>query len=1568
MTGAISMTEEKLLQFPVLKSFDLMTKDELDKLISFIHQEFSVPLSIETIYAQKDLVGLADFLDLLKSLNNDNNVKPIKTNKSTEVLSHNQDRMYLAHRLGNQQLYNMPFKFNVKGKVDQEVLKNALTGMVQKHSILRTVFVEEPYVHQVVKDVFEVPFIYEDLRYLNRYEAEQYIENRLQHEVDRHFSLVNGPLFNVALYQIEECVFVLICNFHHIIFDGVSFDLFFKELLKSYECDQLDIPTDDSAFPMQYVDFAYWQKELMETNDTYQESFWKGFLNQEEEILALPLDFRRTNYPTFAGSRLETILPKSLQKLINKALKNSKTTLFIYMMTAYQVFLTRYTGKSDVVIGSTAANRTEEAFANTIGCFVNTLPYKLSVSEEDSFANILIKNRKTILDVLDNQYYPFDKIVEMINPNRELSSSPLFQTVLAMEDHFNDKYMNSFFTLESEKVDIPFSNYELTLKVKKTEDNLILEFEYSNELFKEKTIERLMHSFTEWLFQICLYPNNAINELDYLDNYQKDQVLNSFHGEKMHIPSDESIISLFQKMVKKYGNNIAVRDEEKTITYLELEKRSDLIAYAIRGRGLKSDSVDKVGLHIDRSIDMVASMLGIMKAGCAYVPLDPLLPRERLSYIIEKSALSMCITTSKYLSAVESDFAHTINLDQLDNHYTAITLEKIKPTQTAYVIYTSGTTGKPKGVMLNHQGIVNLVLSQRLYLQINDTSKVLQFATFNFDASVYEIFGSLLNGAELHIGNNKQEMFDMFTLERQIREQEITHIVLPPAVLQELDLSSSNIKFVGSAGSECSAELVEKYRNIYFYNAYGPTEYSVWTTFKMFPPTLQYEKEKQQPVPIGRPILNTNIYVLNDHLKPLPIGGIGELYIGGLGIATGYCNMEELTAEKFVANPFLEGEMLYKSGDLVKFTDDGDLLFLGRQDQQVKIRGFRIELSEVAQHIESCQYMTGVHLKIHEVTPLVKKLVAYFTAEKPMDIRLLNQTLREKLPSYMIPSYLMQVDEFPLNANGKIDTSKLPLPTVGDDKNIEKPRTENEKILLTVFQKVIGTTKIGITDNFFELGGDSIQSIQICSLARNMGLLITPRTIFEHQTIAELASHANTENVVRVGPVETRGEVAITPIQSWFFENHHTHLHHWNQSIVFYKEKCGDIETIRNIVAKLVQHHSGLMTLFKKHSLTYVGNIDSQNVTWSVTYKELDNLEESVRQREIDRLEEQAQTTLNILDGPIMKLVIIKEKTNLYRFFWVIHHLLIDTVSWHILLEDFHTLFDHMTENHTIALPTQTSSYKDWSIFLNNYSKKIEKDIIYYWKNAIESKGNEALLKTHLTEDSETLVEKSFSKELTNQFLRILMDDSKSTVEEILLALIKQSVNEVFNIDRLWINVEGHGREIVNEFIDVTRTVGWFTSIYPLFICSSTKFNETLLNSKRAIREVPNKGFDYGILRYMSDEKITTPDVFMTFNYLGKIDNIALSSNSQDFVEVEQEPKIHFLTFIHNEQLTVRIVSKLPKDKSFQLLHSINDIIEYVINSKSLGPLYIESDFPDAEITEDDLMLIINASYENGER
>jgi amino acid adenylation domain-containing protein/non-ribosomal peptide synthase protein (TIGR01720 family) len=1563
MTIAISMTVEKLLQFPILKRFDLMANEELEALVNFIHKEFFIPLTKETIYAQKDFAGLADFIDLLKSLNNDNDIKPIETNKNKEVLSHNQDRMYLAHRIGNQQLYNMPFKFNVKGSVDPEALKKVLARMVEKHSILRTVFVEEPYVHQVVRDVFEAPFLYEDLRALNKYESEQHIENRLQNEVDRHFSLVDGPLFNIALYQIEECVFVLLCNFHHIIFDGVSFDLFFKELLNSYECYKLEIPSSDAALPMQYIDFAYWQKELVEDKDKYQRNFWKSFLNQEEEILALPLDFRRPNYPTFSGSRLEVVLPKSLQNLINNALQNSKTTLFIFMMTAYQVFLTRYTGKSEVVVGSTAANRTEESFAKTIGCFVNTLPYKLSVSEDDSFANILLKNRQTLLDVLDNQYYPFDKIVEAINPNREISYSPLFQTVLAMEDHFNENYMNAFFTLESEKVDIPYSNYELTLKVKKNNENLVLEFEYSNELFKEKTIERLMQSFTEWLFQVCLYPNIAVNELDYLDSDQKDKVLNIFHGEKLQIPADESIISLFQKIVAKYGNNIAIRDEEKTITYLELEKRSDLIAYAING--LKSEGVNKVGLHIDRSIDMVASMLGIMKAGCAYVPLDPLLPRERLSYIIENSELSVCITTSKFSSAMESEFAHTINLDQLDSNHIAIALEKIKPTQTAYVIYTSGTTGKPKGVMLNHQGIVNLVLSQGLYLQLNHTSKVLQFATFNFDASVYEIFGSLLNGAELHIGNNKEEMFDMFTLEKQIREQEITHIVLPPAVLQELDLSLSKIKFVGSAGSECPIELVEKYRNIHFYNAYGPTEYSVWTTFKMYPPTLKNEREIQQQVTIGKPILNTNVYVLNNHLKPSPIGGIGELYIGGLGIAIGYCNMEELTGQKFVANPFKEGEMLYKSGDLAKFTDDGELLFLGRQDQQVKIRGFRIELSEVAQHIESCPYITGVHLKIHEVTPLVKKLIAYFTAEKPIGISSLNQILKDKLPGYMIPSFLIQVDNFSLNANGKVDISKLPLPTLGEDKAIEKPRTENEKILLTVFQKVIGTNQISITDNFFELGGDSIQSIQICSLARSMGLLITPRTIFEHQTIAELASHAKTENVSIVGPVETRGEVSITPIQSWFFENHTTHLNHWNQSIVFYKDKCGDIEAVRNIVDRLVQHHSGLMTLFNKRSLKYIGNIDTKNVTWSVTYKELDDLEESVRQHEIDALEEQAQTTLNILDGPIMKLIIIKEKANLYRFFWVIHHLFVDTVSWQILLEDFNTLFDHMAEDHSISLPAQTSSYIDWSNFLNDYSKKIEKNIINYWKNKTENRGNDELLK-HL-KDSETIVEKSFPKELTNQFLKGLMDESKSTIEEILLALIKQSVNEVFDIDRLWINVEGHGREIVNEFIDVTRTVGWFTSIYPLFVCSSSKFNETLLNSKRAIREVPNKGFEYGILNYMRDEKITTPNVSMTFNYLGKIDNISHYSNSQDFVEVEQEPKIHFLTFIHKEQLNVRIVSKLTKEKSSQLLNSINDIIEHVVNSEYLGSLYIESDFPDAEITEDDLLFIINSSYENGE-
>lgn len=1571
MNRIISETEDRLLnmisiiieplKISLLEDMNasLSTNEKKDEFLSSIKREFGIQLTSEIITSQWNIERLASFLDMLLSMREDEVNMPYKRGKREGMLSHNQDRMYLFDSLDERKmLYNMPFKFILNGVVDIGDLQQALDIMIERHETLRTNFKgEEHQVLQFLSKNSSNLIAYEDCREVGPEVSNIMVTSHLTEEIERCFDLENNRLFNMKLFRIEEETYYLVCNFHHIIFDGVSFVTFFEELMEIYERVQTGKVGDIPPVDMQYLDYAVWHKEWVRESTPSQRRFWESYLDREEEALELPFDFQRPKSPSYSGDRLEMPITDELRLLIETILKENGITLYTFMMTAYQVFLSQYTGKNRIIVGSTVANRGQEEFSRTVGCFVNTLPLKLTVEATESFNEILTRNRKVILDVLEHQAFPFEKIVEIINPDRDLSQSPLFQTALAMEESFEGNFSNSFFTLEQEPFEIPFSNYDLTIKVKGSHD-LILEFEYSDELFKRETIERLMMSFEKWLFQICNNTNMPICHLDYLDENQMNKLLFEWQGEVSDVHQNETITSILERIVKKHPNKLAVADNGKTITYSELDQRSNVIAKLLRN--YMENGSNKVGLHVSRSIEMVIGMLGIIKAGCAYVPLDPMLPAERLEYIINDSKMDICITNQVVVPAIKK-IAKVIDLESVHYMDSECCTEMITPSDLAYIIYTSGTTGKPKGVMLSHRGVVNLIISQNKYLQLDVTSKVLQFATFNFDASIYEIFGSLLNGAELHIGNNKEEMFDLFALENQIKSEKLTHLVLPPAVLLELNIEDSDVKFVGSAGSECPIALLERYQNINFYNAYGPTEYSVWTTIEMFK-AFEKNETTNNKVSIGKPILNTDVYLLSPEQRLVPIGAAGEIYIGGEGLAVGYVNNDDLTKEKFIEHPFKAGKRLYRSGDLAKFTNDGELIFLGRKDNQVKIRGFRVEVDEILVNLNAYPQVSDSFIMVQDQPNLNKQIIAYFTSKQQVDNDHLKAFLKERLPSYMIPSFFMQVDNFPLNANGKIDSAILPVPVTRINTS-EEPKTFNEKVLLQIFKNVLGVDDISIRDNFFELGGDSIQSIQICSLARQESIIISPKSIFENQTVAELAAVAKTENKVMIQPIATRGNVELTPIQEWFFAEHTTSINHWNQSIVFSKNSCALMEDIESILSQIVEHHDGLLTLFEKHDEKYIGNIDSEHKTWELVYKDIHHLDEETRIRTRDEWESTVQGSLDISNGPIMKMLVLKEQKNKYRFFWVIHHLLIDAVSWRILLEDFNHLHDQALNNQKGKLAYKTSSFKDWSNFLKKYNETLmDPETLRYWEQKTKSEITDFMIGEDFIATQERTVEKSFGEEETEFLIQELTGQSKATVEEVLLSLIAKSLNQSFEVKKFWIEVEAHGREMVDETMDVTRTVGWFTAMYPILLHSDKTFDDTLKNTKNAIREIPNKGFDYGVIKYLSPGVIQEPDIHVTFNYLGRLDSQFESSNSKDFGEFEQKPKLHFLALIQDGRLSIKIISKLAEEKMNLLIEAIGKVVMEIKGSEFDQGSLIESDFPDAMLTEEDLFHILNSN------
>jgi amino acid adenylation domain-containing protein/non-ribosomal peptide synthase protein (TIGR01720 family) len=1089
--------------------------------------------------------------------------------------------------------------------------------------------------------------------------------------------------------------------------------------------------------------------------------------------------------------------------------------------------------------------------------------------------------------------------------------------------------------------------------------------------------------FQTLLKGIVANPQQTVRELPLLTESEKQQLLEDWNQTQQDYPQNLCIHQLFEAWVEQTPDAIALIFKGEQLTYRELNSKANQLANYLQTLGVKPETL--VGICIEPSLEMIVGILGILKAAGAYVPIDPTYPSERIAYMLDDSQLAVLLTQEKLVTSLPQHQAQVICLDsdwkEISTESKSSPITSLTPENLAYVIYTSGSTGKPKGVLVAHRGLCNLSQAQIKLFDVQPDSCVLQFASISFDASIWEIVMALCAGARLYLGT-REELQPGQPLLQLLQEQEITHLTLVPSALTAL--SSENLPALQNiivAGEPCPPSLVIQWASgRRFFNAYGPTESTVCATVAQC-------FEDMDVLPIGRPIANTKIYILDRYLQPVPIGVPGELHLASVGLAKGYLNRPELTDSKFIANPFSQklSDRLYKTGDLVRYGNDGQIEFVGRIDDQVKIRGFRIELGEIESVLNQYPQVKDAIVIVRQDELKTKRLYGYFIPKtEALTSQELRQFIQDRLPDYMIPAFLIPLESFPLTPNGKVDRRALPLPKINPNEleNYATPSTKNEQILAQIWQEVLGLKTISINDNFFELGGDSILAIQIIAKANQEGLEITPKQLFGYQTIAQLAILAETTAATEIDQGLVTGEVPLTPIQQWFFEQNWPERHHFNQSILLEVPNNLQPDLLKQTISKLLYHHDALRLRFIQKGEKWQQNHSDDCNSFAFELVDLSHLYCDEQVTTLAEISEVQQRTLKIDQGPLMAVVFFKLGDS-GRLLIVIHHLAVDGVSWRIILEDLATIYQQLESQDSQELPPKTSSFKTWAEELQNYAKTPEFYAQFkYWLNRdlpavfplpLDYQGE---AKSNIVAHAKT-VSFTLTEEQTRLLLQEVPQAYNTQINDILLTALVQAFSHWTGSDRLLLDMEGHGRENVIESVNLSRTVGWFTSIYPVFLTLENLDHpgECLKSIKEQLRQIPNRGFDYGIGYYLnSDLTIQSqlknyPKAQVSFNYLGQftshqIGDIGwkLSQESSGSIHSPLGQRSHLIA-IHGIVVDGQLDMEWQYSENFHhqttiknLAAAYRDSLESLINHcLSAEGGYTPSDFPDADLNQAEL-------------
>ncbi|HSF43683.1 MAG TPA: non-ribosomal peptide synthase/polyketide synthase [Thermoanaerobaculia bacterium] len=1407
-------------------------------------------------------------------------------------LSYAQQRLWFLDQLEpDSPLYNLPMAVRLEGELDVAALERSLAEIVRRHEVLRTRFpvrAGRPVQEIEPAGRWLLPLV--DLGGLDESRRRRELRDLAQAESARPFDLARGPMFRTLLLRLGQKEHALLATVHHIASDGWSTGVLRRDLGRLYGAFAGGSEPRLAPLPVQYADYAVWQRRWLEGGGLATETgHWRRRLAGAPEVLELPWDHPRPAVRSPRGANEPFALPGALGEALRSLSRREGATLYMTLLAGFLALLRRSAG-NDVVVGTPVAGRQMLELEDLIGFFVNTLVLRVDLSGAPSFAGLLERSREVVLEAHEHQDLPFDKLVEELQVQRSLSYSPLFQVMFVFQPEEGEALgLPGLRALPmADEIRVETARFDLSLALTERGGVLGGFLNYSTDLFEAPAMARLAGHLVSLLASAAAHPERPFSELPVLSAAERQALIVEWNDSLRPGPEALCFHQLFSRQAANRREAAAALFAGETLSYGEVEVRSNRLARHLRRLGVGPEV--RVALCVERSPDFLVGILGILKAGGAYVPLDPAYPAERLAWILS-DALSgqeatLLVTREALAAAFGAGEAGALpaGLQKvlLDRDGEVIARESgeplpewVGPDNLAYAIYTSGSTGRPKGVAGAHRGLANLwaELAGRF---AGPGERVFQFFSPAFDGALWDVTLAMASGATLCFEPRE-------TLLPWPWDLGVNAVTLPPSALSVLSPEAlPGLHTVVVAGEACPPELARRWaRGRRFVNAYGPTEATICASHSPF-------RGERDRLPIGRPIANVRLYVLDPGMQPAPVGTAGELCIAGSGLARGYLGRPDLTAEAFVPDSLASapGERLYRTGDLARYLPDGEIEFLGRADHQVKVRGFRIELEEIEAALARHERVGDAVVVAREDSGAAR-LVAYVVqregAEAPTAGEL-RAALAGTLPDYMVPAVFQVLERLPLLANGKVDRKALPAPTESrEDRAWTPPRNPVEATLASLWAEALRLDRVGVHDNFFELGGDSILSIQIVARAHEAGIFLTPRQVFQHQTIAELAGEAQSAPSARAGQEPVTGPVPLTPIQRWFFAEGFAEPHHFNQAVLLEARRPLAASRVARVLTGMVRHHDALRMRFGRTADGWEQDNAGPEAAAPLLHVDLSALPETRRTPALEAAAAAAQTSLDLECGPVVRALWLDLGASVpARLLLVVHHLVVDGVSWRILLGDLVRGYHQIEAGEELRFPPKTTSFKEWAERLEAHARSVETAAERAFWLAAASAGRALPVDfpggSNLQAFAGTI---SVSLELdeTRALLQEVPAAYRTQINDVLLTALVETFAAWTGEPSLRVDLEAHGREELFPGVDLTRTVGWFTTLFPvrLSLPSPAAPGAALKQVKEELRAVPHGGAGYGLLRWMAGDAelsraFAAPAGQVTFNYLGQLD------------------------------------------------------------------------------------------------
>ncbi|AAZ34484.1 non-ribosomal peptide synthetase [Pseudomonas savastanoi pv. phaseolicola] len=1478
----------------------------------------------------KRFVGLPleqrqQFLARLRQEGKDFSLLPVPVSRhdfSAIPLSFAQQRLLFLWQLDPQSdAYKMTTGLRLQGPLNESALRRAFDHLIERHEVLRTVFhTDGDQAQQVLLHDQTVALDSIDLSGLADVELrDAELALRVITVTSQPFDLRTGPLLRAHLFRLASDEHVLVVSMHHIVSDGWSMDVMIQEFVHCYQayCEGREPALPE--LPLQYADYAIWQRSWLEAGEgARQLDYWRSQLGDEQPLLDAAQDFPRPVTQSYQGEHLRFDFGADLSRQLNAFARTQGMTLFMLVLAGFSLFLSRKAGQRDIRIGVPNANRGRAETEGLIGFFINTQVLRCQVDERLSYLDLLVQIRDTSFGAQAHQDVPFEQLVDQLAPERSLGHNPLFQAKFNQNVILKQKTALKLAGLEVSEYafDEQGAHFDLALDI--TDDGTLIhgDMAYASDLYRRATVEGFIPEMLALFKTLLDAPQAPLFSLGALAIEPPRQVREAA----------PQVLQLWDQQVRTQPDALAARCLDRSLTTLELDQAANQLAHHLIRTGISEGQ--PVAVLMERSLDWLTAVLAIFKAGGVYMPLDVKAPDARLQQMLSNAQAKVLLCAEGDVRQTSLDVAGCEGLAWTPALWQDLPVSRpditLSADSAAYVIHTSGSTGQPKGVLVSQGALASYVRGLLEQLQLAPQASMALVSTIAADLGHTVLFGALCSGRTLHVLTEAlgfdPDAFAAYMAEHQVGVLKIVpgHLAALLQASQPADVLPQHALIVG--GEACSPALVEQVRQLKpdcrVINHYGPSETTVGVlthelkvdtipcgselvreeagtglqkaeallplsrASEASPGSLPQGLYLSTKVPVGAPLPGASAYLLDDVLNPVGTQVAGELYIGGDSVALGYIGQPALTAERFVPDPFAEnGARAYRSGDRMRRNHQGLLEFIGRADDQVKVRGYRVEPAEVARvllNLPSVAQASVLALPVDEDESRLQ-LVSYCVAAAGASLTVdnLREQLAACLPDYMVPAQIMLLDSLPLTANGKLDKRALPKPGVVKQR-YTAPVGEIEEKLAAVWADVLKLEQVGSTDNFFELGGDSILSLQIIARAKRQGIKLSPKQLFEKQTIGQLASVAKLIQKRPAALVEqVSGSLPLLPIQARFFELDIPERQHWNQALMLKPLQTLDAIHLQAALTALIEQHDALRLGFTQQDGQWQATFGALNTRDLLWVHELDSIER------LPELADEAQRSLDLKNGPLLRALLVNLPQGEQRLLLVIHHLAVDGVSWRVLLEDLQQAYVALTKGQLVALAAKTTSLKHWAEQLQQYATgetlTAERD---YWLHALQ--GDDQPLPRDKPEGSMRNRDAAhasswLSKDLTHKLLKVAPAAYRTQVNDLLLTALAQVLCEWSQQPSVLIQLEGHGREDLFDDTDLSRTVGWFSSLFPVRLTPQIAPGASLCGIKEQLRAVPNKGIGYGVLHHLGEPSFkqqlaALPQARVTFNYLGQFD------------------------------------------------------------------------------------------------